>query len=145
LAAGLAQPLFDGGTLLHRKRASEAAFDQAAAQYRGTVLTAFQNVADALGAVQSDARALEASARAERAAAQSLEIARRTVQLGATSYIAVLNAEQTYQQALMTLAQAQGNRYADTAALFQALGGGWWNRTDMALESTPQDPTAGRE
>jgi NodT family efflux transporter outer membrane factor (OMF) lipoprotein len=134
IAAGLAQPLFQGGTLLHRKRAAEAAFDQAAAQYRGAVLTAFQNVADALWALQSDADAVKASARAERAAAQSLAIAQKTMQLGASSYVALLNAEQTYQQALISLAQAQGNRYADSAALFQALGGGWWNRLDIDNE-----------
>ncbi len=130
LWANIAQPIFQGGTLLHRQRAAEAAFDQAAAQYRSTVLTAFQNVADVLHAVQSDAEAAKAAVAAEQAAGQSLAIARRQLELGDISYLALLNAEQTYQQASLNLAQALSNRYADTAALFQALGGGWWNRSD---------------
>ncbi len=132
LAANVTQPIFQGGTLLHRQRAAEAAFDQAAAQYRSTVLTAFQNVADVLHAVQSDAQAVKAAVAAEKAAAQSLDIARRQLELGDISYLALLNAEQTYQQASVNLAQALSNRYADTAALFQALGGGWWNRSDVS-------------
>ena len=106
--------------MLHRQRAAQAAFDQAAAQYRSTVLTAFQNVADALHAIQSDADAVKAAVAAEKAAAQSLDIARRQLELGDISYLALLNAEQTYQQASVNLAQALSNRYADTAALFQA-------------------------
>jgi outer membrane protein TolC len=96
------------------------------------VLTAFQNVADALRALQSDADAVKAGLAAERAAARSLDVARRQQQLGAISYLAMLNAEQTYQQAVIGLIQAKAARYADTAALFQALGGGWWNRRDVA-------------
>ena len=117
--------------MLHRQRAAEAAYDQAAAQYRSTVLTAFQNVADTLHAIQCDADALKAAVAAERAAAKSLAIARRQLELGDVSYLALLNAEQTYQQAQINLVQALANRYADTAALFQALGGGWWNRSDV--------------
>lgn len=130
VTAGVVQPLFDGGTLLHRKRAADAALEQASAQYRSTVLTAFQNVADALQALQADAKALKASFRAERAAAESLTIARRTMELGATSNLPLLNAQQTYQQTVISLAQARANRYADTVALLAALGGGWWNRAD---------------
>jgi outer membrane protein TolC len=95
------------------------------------VLSAFQNVADALHAIQSDAEAVKAAVKAERSAADSLAISRRLLQLGEISYLALLIAEQTYQQASINLVQAQGNRYADTAALFQALGGGWWNRSDV--------------
>ena len=131
LGANLTQPIFQGGTLLHRQRAAEAAYDQAAAQYRGVVLTAFQNVADTLHAIQSDADALKASVAAERAAAKSLAIVRSQLELGDVSYLELLNAEQTYQQAMINLVQALANRYADTAALFQALGGGWWNRRDV--------------
>ena len=130
LAGNVAQTVFDAGTLLHKKRAAEAAFDQAAAIYRSTVLAAFQNVADALHAVQTDADALKAAYTAERAALKSLEIARRQLQLGAISYLGLLTAENTYQTALLALVQAQAARYADTAALFQALGGGGWNRED---------------
>ncbi len=131
LAGNLTQPVFQGGALLHRQRAAEAAYDQAAAQYRSVVLTAFQNVADTLHAIQSDADALNAAVAAERAAAKSVAIAQQQLQLGDVSYLALLNAEQTYQQAMVNLVQALANRYADTAALFQALGGGWWNRSDV--------------
>jgi NodT family efflux transporter outer membrane factor (OMF) lipoprotein len=132
LAGNLAQTVFDAGTLLHRQRAAEAAFDQAAAQYRQTVLTAFQNVADALHALETDSAGLKASAAAEAAARTSLDIARRQLQLGAVNYLALLNAENTYQQARLALVQAEAARFTDTAALFQALGGGWWNRNDVA-------------
>lgn len=129
VGTNVAQTVFAGGTLLHRKRAAEAAFDQAAAQYKTTVIGAFQNVADALAALEHDADALQAQVAAERAAAQSLELVRRAVALGASSSVALLTAQQSYQQALVNLAQARANRYADTVALFQALGGGWWNRS----------------
>jgi NodT family efflux transporter outer membrane factor (OMF) lipoprotein len=130
VAANAAQTVFDAGTLLHRKRAADAAFDLAAAQYRQTVLTAFQNVADALRAIETDADALLAAAAAERAAATSLEIARRQLAMGAVNNLALINAQNTYQQARNKLVQAQATRFADTAALFQALGGGWWNRNE---------------
>jgi NodT family efflux transporter outer membrane factor (OMF) lipoprotein len=131
LAGNVAQTVFDAGTLLHKERAADAAFDQAAAMYRSTVITAFQNVADALHAVQSDAETLKAAVAAERAAFKSLEIAHRQLQLGAISYLGLLTAENTYQTALLALVQAEAARYADTAALFQALGGGWWSREDV--------------
>jgi NodT family efflux transporter outer membrane factor (OMF) lipoprotein len=132
VAGNVAQTVFDAGTLLHKKRAADAAFDEAAAIYRSTVITALQNVADALHAVQSDAETLKAAVAAERAAFKSLEIARRQLQLGAIGYLGLLTAENTYDTALLALVQAQAARYADAAALFQALGGGWWNREDVA-------------
>ncbi len=135
IAGSLAQTVFDGGTLLHRKRAAVAAYDQAAAQYRATVLSAFQNVADSLRALEADAEAVKEQLTALRAAADSLELSRQQFQLGAITYIALLTAENIYQQARIGLVQAQANRYADTAALFQALGGGWWNRADAPLEA----------
>jgi NodT family efflux transporter outer membrane factor (OMF) lipoprotein len=123
LGAGLTQTLFEGGTLIHRKRAADAALDQAGALYRSAVLTAFQNVADALHALDADADALSAAARAEQAAQKSLDVVRRQLELGSISYLALVNAEQTYQQAVVSVAQARANRFADTAALYQALGG----------------------
>lgn len=132
LGAGLVQPLFHGGQLLAQKRAAEAAFDAAAAQYRGVVISAFQNVADVLWALQSDADALAAEVVAERSAAESLAISRSQYRAGAINYSTLLNAETTYQQAHINLVIAQANRFTDTAALFQALGGGWWNRHDVA-------------
>jgi NodT family efflux transporter outer membrane factor (OMF) lipoprotein len=131
MGAGVAQPIFEGGTLLHRERAARAAYTQAAEQYRGTVLIAFQNVADTLNALQQDADALKTAAAAKDAAAITLELTKKQYEAGYVNYLGLLSAEQSYQQALINLVQAQANRYADTAALFQALGGGWWNRTDI--------------
>jgi NodT family efflux transporter outer membrane factor (OMF) lipoprotein len=126
--ASLTQTLFDAGALLHKHRAADAALDEAAAQYRAAVILACQNVADTLRALQADADALKASADAERAAKNTFDLATRQRELGTISWVAVLNAEQTYQQAELALVQAQANRYSDTAGLFQSLGGGWWNR-----------------
>lgn len=131
LTAGVTQPIFDAGILKHRERAARDAYVQAAEQYRSTVLTAFQNVADTLHALEQDADALKSAAAAKTAAGVTLRLARKQYQSGYASYLALLSAEQTYQQAEMSLVLAEANRYADTAALFQALGGGWWNRTDI--------------
>jgi NodT family efflux transporter outer membrane factor (OMF) lipoprotein len=128
VAAGLTQPIFDGGTLLHKSRAARAAYDQAFAQYRATVLSAFQNVADTLYAIQSDADALKAAVASKNAATKSLDSARLRLKVGDANVLAVLNAEQTFQQAVISLAQARAARFADTVSLFQALGGGWWNQ-----------------
>ena len=138
IAGGITQTLFDGGTLLHKKRAAVAAFNQAAAQYRSTVIKAFQNVADALRALQADAAALRAQAVAEQTAGASLDLARSQFALGAITYVTLADAQRTYQQARINLVQAQGSRYADTAALFQALGGGWWHRNDVAPDAIGQ-------
>ncbi len=132
LVGNVVQSLFDGGTLLHRQLAAEAAFEQAAAQYRSTVITAFQNVADTLYALQADADGLKAAVAAERAAKVTLDLTLTAQRLGAVNYLALLSAQQAYQQTLITRVQAQSNRLADTAALFQALGGGWWNRPSAA-------------
>ena len=131
LAAGVTQPIFDGGTLRHRQRAAEAGLTQAEEQYRSVVLTAFQNVADTLNALQQDGEALKAAAAAQEATAITLNETKNQFQAGYANYLALLSAEQAYQQTAIALVQAQSNRYADTAALFQALGGGWWNRTDI--------------
>jgi len=128
---GLTQPVFQGGTLLHRERAALAAYTQVDEQYRSTVLTAFQNVADTLHAIQQDADGLRAASAAKDAAAVTLDLTKKQLEGGYANYLALLSAEQAYQQALLNLVQAQSNRYADTAALFQALGGGWWNRADV--------------
>ncbi len=132
LAVGIAQPIFHGGALKARQDAAQAAYDQAAAQYRMTVITAFQNVADALQALKFDAQALSATSKAERAAEKSLTIARRQLVLGDISPLALLASEQAYQQAKLAQVQAQASRLGDTVALFQALGGGWWNEAVAA-------------
>jgi len=138
LAAGLTQPIFQGGTLLHRKRAAEAALDQAQAQYRSTVIAAFQNVADSLHALRADADALKAAAAFEQAAKRTLDLAQRQFDLGYINYLSLLSAQTAYQQAMINLAQAKANRFADTAALFMALGGGWWNRSAITTEKTEE-------
>jgi NodT family efflux transporter outer membrane factor (OMF) lipoprotein len=137
VAANVAQSIFDGGTLFHRQRAAEAAFELAAAQYRSTVLTSFQNVADTLYALQADGESLQAAVAAEQASRRTLEITLKQQELGAVSYLALLSARQAYQQALITRVQVQASRFADTAALFQALGGGWWN----SAATPPPAPT----
>jgi outer membrane protein TolC len=131
------QTVLDGGALAAKKRQAQAALEQADAQYKSTVLQAFRNVADTLRALEFDALALKASVAAEQATATSLQIARRRLDLGDTTYIFVLTAELAYQQASLLRVQAQAARYTDTAALFQALGGGWWNR-----DQPPRDPAA---
>jgi NodT family efflux transporter outer membrane factor (OMF) lipoprotein len=132
VGASLTAPLFQGGTLLHQERAAKAAYTQAAEQYRSAVLTAFQNVADTLTALEQDADALKAASAAADAAKVTLDLAERQLQDGYAGYLALLSAEQAYQQGRINLVQAQANRFADTAALFQALGGGWWNRPGLA-------------
>lgn len=137
LVAGLAQPLFNGGALSAKKRAAVAAYDQAQAQYQATVLGAFQNVADALRAIESDADALRAQAQAEALASEALALTNGQYKFGSVSYLQLLDAQRTYQQTRTSLVQAQAARYADTAALFQALGGGWWNAPALADASRP--------
>jgi len=134
LGADLTAPIFQGGALLHQERAARAGYAQAAAQYRSTVLTACENVADTLAALAEDAEELKAAAAAADAAKATLDLAQRQWQAGYASFLALLSAEQAYQQARIGLVQAQASRYADTAALFQALGGGWWHRQDLAAD-----------
>ena len=136
----ITQPLFQGGALLAQRRAAIAAYEVAEAQYRQIVLQAFQNVADSLRAVEIDARTFQALKQAETSALHSLVITRKQYQLGGVSYINLLNAQTQYQQARINRIRAQAVRYADTAALFQALGGGWWNR-QIAACGDPINPT----
>jgi NodT family efflux transporter outer membrane factor (OMF) lipoprotein len=131
IGAGLLAPIFDGGTLLHQERAARAAYQQSTEQYRSTVLTAFQNVADTLAALEHDAETLNATARAADAAKASLDLSRIQYKDGYAAYLANLNADQAYQQARLSLVQAEADRFTDTAALFQALGGGWWRRPEL--------------
>jgi NodT family efflux transporter outer membrane factor (OMF) lipoprotein len=132
LLGGVNQPIFAGGTLLHTKRAASAALKQAAAQYQNTVTTAYQNVADSLHAAQSDADALADAVETESAAKVTYDLTRRQMEVGYVNYLALLSAETTYNEALLARVQAQATRYGDTVALFQALGGGWWNRKEVA-------------
>jgi NodT family efflux transporter outer membrane factor (OMF) lipoprotein len=140
LSGGVLQPVFDGFTLLHKERSAEAALDQTIAQYRLTVIGAVQNVADSLRALQNDADALKAAHDFERASRVSLDLAQQQLQTGQINILLLLTAQTTYQQSVIALVQAQANRLSDTVALYQALGGGWWNRDDLApnpANSTP--------
>jgi NodT family efflux transporter outer membrane factor (OMF) lipoprotein len=140
VAAGVTQPIFEGGTLRHRRRAAIEAYNQALAEYRYTVLVAFQNVADSLHAIETDADALKADAIAEHSASESFKLARAQYQAGYIPYLSLLVAENSYQQTIISLVQAEASRYADSATLFAALGGGWWNRSDVGeLEVASKD------
>jgi NodT family efflux transporter outer membrane factor (OMF) lipoprotein len=132
LVGGVTQPIFEGGTLLHTKRAASAALKQAAAQYQSAVITAYQNVADTLHASLSDADALVGAVETEIAAKVTYDLTRRQMDVGYVNTLTLLGAETAYQQALLARVQAQATRYGDTVALFQALGGGWWNRKEVA-------------
>ena len=137
ILGNVSMSLFDGGTLKAREQAAREALVQAAADYRRVVITAFQNVADTLQAIRYDAEYLKAALRSEVALKETAELTRKQYDLGYASYQMVLLAEQNFQQAEINLIQAQASRMADTAALYQALGGGWWNRKDEASQ-TPQ-------
>jgi NodT family efflux transporter outer membrane factor (OMF) lipoprotein len=130
LIGSITQPIFKGGQLLHQRRAAVAAAQEAAANYQATVITAFQNVSNTLYALQADADTLAAQTTAERTAADSLTLVQAQFKSGGASHLQVLSSEQTYQTAAVALVKARAQRFADTAALFQALGGGWWNRND---------------
>lgn len=134
LAASLTAPIFEGGQLLHQERAAKAAYVEAAQQYRSTVLGAFQNVADTLVALQEDAKGLQAAAIAERAAKTTLNLSQLQLRHGYISVFQLLVAQQSYQQARIALVQAEANRFADTAALYQALGGGWWHHPELGKQ-----------
>ncbi len=136
--ASASQTIFDGFTLQQKQRAAEAGFDQIAAQYRQTVLTAFQNAADALYAIRHDTAALRKALLAETAAAKALHLTRLQLDAGQVAAPQLLAAQTAYLQASLTVITAQTNRYSDTVALFQALGGGWWNRPAAPHEPQPQ-------
>lgn len=132
IAAGLTQPIFEGGTLLAQRKAAIATMQVSAAQYENTVVTGFQNVADALAALQYDADALNEATAAREAAEASLQVTQAQYQLGGETLTAVLTAQTTYQDTVLAEVKAKAARYSDTAALYVALGGGWWHRTDVA-------------
>ena len=139
IGAGLTQPIFDGGQLLHKSRAAKELLNQGGAQYQATVIAALQNVADALHAVQSDGDALRAAAAAVAAAQKSFDIAKRQMDAGQIGRLQLLNAQQAYLQTRLAVSQAQAARFTDTASLFQALGGGWWHRTDETAPPKESD------
>ncbi len=132
LVAGITQPIFEGGTLNAKRKAAIAALQASGAQYQVTVLSAFQNVADTLQALQYDADALAAEQLSEQTSAHSLQVTQAQVRLGGQPFTAILTAQTTYQNAVIARVKAQAARLTDTAALYQALGGGWWHRNDVS-------------
>lgn len=132
LIAGITQPIFEGGQLAAKRKASVAALRASGAQYQATVLFAFQNVSDALQILQFDADTLNAAEIAESASAKSLSVTQDQYKLGSQPFTAVLTAQSTYQNAVIAMVKAEATRLSDTAALFQALGGGWWHRNDVS-------------
>jgi NodT family efflux transporter outer membrane factor (OMF) lipoprotein len=135
-AAQAVQPIFDAGQLKHKQQAQQAQVHAAAAQWRNQVVLAFQNVADTLVALQNDARNLQYVLTAKQAAERSLQLTSAQYKLGGVSYLNVLSAEQTYQNTVLALIRARTVRFTDTVALYQALGGGWWHRQDVAPPAT---------
>jgi NodT family efflux transporter outer membrane factor (OMF) lipoprotein len=134
------QPIFDGFTLYNKERSARAALRVAAAQYRSTVLTGFQNVADTLHAITTDDRSMSAAMAAEAAARKTLTVTQEQSRVGYVNYLALLSAEQGFQQASITLVQTRAARLGDAASLYQALGGGWWNRAGPAPEIAQNGP-----
>ena len=135
-AANATQTVLDGGSLFHQMQESKDLYNAAAWGYRGTIIGAVQNVSDALRALQNDADALKAARDFERAAKISYDLARQQMQSGNANVLLLLTAQTTYLQAVIQVVQARSARLADTAALFAALGGGWWNRTAPLPEKT---------
>ncbi len=141
VAGNVTQKIFDGGNLYHTKEADVATYQQDLEKYRSTVLSAFQNVANSLRAIQTDADTLKAQAAAEKVSFESLNLSQEQFKTGSVTYPTVLNAQQTYQNARISRIKAQAARYSDTVALYQSLGGGWWHRLDQTAQSVPRvDP-----
>lgn len=142
LGAGLLQPLFHGGSLRADKRAAQARLEQAAAEYRFTVLSAFQDVANALQALQLDAEALKAQSAAMHAAQSNLDLVNIQYDTGATGYLQVLDATRQFQQAKLAFIQARAARLTDTVALYAALGGGWNASATSPIDAAAASQTA---
>ncbi|MBS0242156.1 MAG: efflux transporter outer membrane subunit, partial [Proteobacteria bacterium] len=138
IAGNALTTVFDGRTLEMKQRAAEETFIQQTEQYKSTLLQAAQNVADALLALEADARALKAAREAEIAAKKSLDLIRKELTEGQISLPTLIPAQQAYLQTSIAVVQAEASQLSDVVALYQALGGGWWNLHDE------RDPRAGR-
>ena len=127
IGAGLTQPIFHGGALYYQRKAAIDARDAAAAEYRQTVLGAFQQVADALRGLSHDADAVAAQTEAVETAERAMRLIQANYQAGIGTYLQVLIADGQYLQSKVGYVQAVAQRLQDTVALYVALGGGWWN------------------
>ncbi|HUD73409.1 MAG TPA: TolC family protein, partial [Dongiaceae bacterium] len=138
LAASLAQPIFHGGELKAKHRAAVAAFEQAGAAYQEVLLRGFQNVADVLRALEADARILHETAEAASGARAYHDITARRFEVGGVSRLELLEAQRQYERAILERTQAVADRLVDSAALFQALGGGWWQAEPAPAAPPPE-------
>ena len=127
MGAGLSAPIFNGGALNAKVSAAKAGYEGAYYQYKSTVLNAFENVSDALNAVHFDSQSLQLISQSEQIAKKSLTLSQNQNQLGAINIMTLLDAQRTYAQARLNLISAQANRFADTVALIQAMGGAAWD------------------
>jgi NodT family efflux transporter outer membrane factor (OMF) lipoprotein len=123
IAAGLAGPVFHGGTLKANRRGAVDGYNASLAAYRQTVINSLGQVADALQAINHDAEEYSAQDQALNAAGVSLRLNRDGYREGETSVLQVLDAERAYQQALLGHIRAKTAQYLDTTELFIALGG----------------------
>jgi outer membrane protein TolC len=131
-------PIFQGGTLWYRRKAAMEAYQKSLADYRQTVLSAFQQVADTLKALEHDAQSLQAQSEGLQAAEEALKIREANYRAGVASYLDVLLANSQFYQAKINYLQMQAQRYQDTTALFVALGGGWWNDPKLGTQLSPE-------
>ncbi|HZL58566.1 MAG TPA: efflux transporter outer membrane subunit [Stellaceae bacterium] len=136
IAGGLTLPLFHGGALEAQKRGAEDNFNAALASYQQTVLVSFAQVADTLDALQHDTEYLNETRQSVEAAGRSLELTRRAYQAGDLALLPVLDASRVSQRARIAYIRAQAQRYLDTAQLFLAMGGGWWERPELRQAGT---------
>jgi outer membrane protein TolC len=137
----MTQPIFNGGALKAEKRKSQAAYDEANSVYRQTVLGAFKEVADALYAIQHDAQSLHARTEAASQAEAAYRIASQRYEAGGISHLRLLDAQREQLQTTLDRTSSAANRYADSATLFQALGGGWWNEAGASVYGRKQSHT----
>ncbi len=140
---GLTAPLFHGGALAAQRAAAEAAYKTALARYRQTVLRAFAQVADILQALAHDAESVATEDKAVASAEASLRLTRLSYAAGNVGVLQVLDAQRQYQQARLGAVRAQAKRYVDTAQLFLAMGGGWWDWPGRAGHAPELEAVAG--
>lgn len=140
VGASLAQPIFNGGALRAEKRKSLAAYEEAGGAYQQTLLQAFREVADALGAIENDAQTLQARTEAAMQAEVAYQIASQRFDAGGISQLALLDAQRQHLQTMLDRTTSAANRYSDSASLFQALGGGWWNVSETSSAAKAKSP-----
>jgi NodT family efflux transporter outer membrane factor (OMF) lipoprotein len=139
VAAGLTQPIFDGGMRQAERRAALASFRASAADYQQTVLQAFGQVADILQALTHDAQLLAAQRRALDTASESVRLQRINYGRGGTGILDLLDAQRQYQQALLGYVRVEAQRYQDTTQLLVAMGGGWWGADLTVADNNSPD------